>query len=821
MMWLIIGMIALGCGVAAGCFLTKRRSRPPEPAAQKLLANANHFADALLKTGNSHIAVDRTLLQAALDIAHADVALLLDSESQSHQPPNPPTQTSNRASVTAISQRKKSPVKTPSGSDRPLDTCQQWQQASLTWRSPSKPADTPKPNGDAGPSLKETVEKALDSQETQSHEHPDPQWITEYDALSADQQPLENLPCPGLCMIPFTSIADRPAWLAVGGKQTRISKRLPALTDFVGTYWDRRGNFQQKVDQLSLYQQAFENTHHAQMVIVDDRIAQVNHGFEELTGYDRDHVLGQSYYMLLPPEDVNDMQQHLTNLLNHITFSDYFETRFVRCDQTHIHVGLSPVLVKFQSQQALLVSARDVSSRVNLEQSLLDKSTQQELIIDELMEEKNTLQSETNTHHQTVTSLKDQLNFLQNMMTGITDWIRVIDRDYTVTFLNQSMKDAMGDLVGKKCYQTVGYADRCPNCPLDAVCQTGKPRHTEITMGSHEYAVVCSPLLNSDGSVQAVVELIHEITQLRHLQESSQEKSDLLEAVNESVIELNRNLEKATRELADKNTELEKLNQELKTLDQLKDNFVSTVSHELRAPMTSIKGSVGLILQGMVGKVDPKIHQYLMVAQRNADRLINLIDDLLDLSKIESGRIELHPSECLIQEIANEAVENLSTYQTDKPVTLEVKVPHHLTAWIDHDRILQVLQNLLSNALKFTESGKVTVQARNLKEAVELEVRDTGTGIPPQQLERIFDKFTQVDSTLTRKAKGTGLGLAICHAIVEEHGGNISVESQVGKGSCFRVQLPAKTSQSKPMPATDPDHTSQVAPQPATSDIDK
>lgn len=241
-------------------------------------------------------------------------------------------------------------------------------------------------------------------------------------------------------------------------------------------------------------------------------------------------------------------------------------------------------------------------------------------------------------------------------------------------------------------------------------------------------------------------------------------------------------------------TEKKRYERRLKELDKLKSDFVSNVSHELRTPLTAIKGSVDNMLDGLTGDLNEKQSRYLVRIKSNTDRLARLINDLLDLSKIEAG-IKLKPTNLDLATIAREVIESLRPLAAEKLITITIEsLESALDAWADPDRIAEILMNLLGNAIKFTPNdGTVSLSLqRNGTEWVEVSVADTGPGIPSEEANRIFDKFYQVTQAKNQKAVGTGLGLTITKALVEMHGGRIWLESEVGKGSIFSFTLPAE-----------------------------
>jgi signal transduction histidine kinase len=233
-----------------------------------------------------------------------------------------------------------------------------------------------------------------------------------------------------------------------------------------------------------------------------------------------------------------------------------------------------------------------------------------------------------------------------------------------------------------------------------------------------------------------------------------------------------------------------------KTIDQMKSEFISIASHELRTPMTSIKGSVDLILGGCAGEVSADALELLEVAHSASDRMIRLINDILDLSKIEAGHIKLKLAPISLSDVVERALRGLRNLAAKDEITFKVERPQNLPCVeADSDRIEQVVTNLLFNAMKFSPTkGEISVGLSGEDGWVSCSVSDQGCGIREEDLDRIFGKFQQVGSP--QRGGGTGLGLAITHALVTEHRGKIWVESRVGEGSCFVFRLPVAAVQS-------------------------
>jgi PAS domain S-box-containing protein len=227
-------------------------------------------------------------------------------------------------------------------------------------------------------------------------------------------------------------------------------------------------------------------------------------------------------------------------------------------------------------------------------------------------------------------------------------------------------------------------------------------------------------------------------------------------------------------------------------VDRLKSEFVSLVSHELRTPLTSIKGYVDLLLADEVGELRPEQREFLEIVRQNSDRLIALIEDLLDISRVESGQIALRCTAMDISRVIGEVAASFRPQVLGKKQRLLVRVPEGLPAvWGDTERVTQILTNLVSNAHKYTPAGgRITVAVRPEDGRVRIDVRDTGIGLSASEQAQLFTRFFRAKNRTTQEVGGTGLGLVITRSLVERHGGYISVASELGNGSTFTVTLP-------------------------------
>lgn len=275
--------------------------------------------------------------------------------------------------------------------------------------------------------------------------------------------------------------------------------------------------------------------------------------------------------------------------------------------------------------------------------------------------------------------------------------------------------------------------------------------------------------------------------------DTEDEIADLGRDVNHMAAQLEEIYGRLEEKVQERTRSLVEMHRQLQEADRHKSQFLATTSHELRTPLTAVIGFAEELADESAGPLHPLQKRYVANVLTSARHLLGLINDLLDLSKIEAGRMTLRPTAVDLEPLMETVASMVDGMARLQGITLTFAIPQGIAVQADRERLQQVLLNLVANALKFTpQGGSVTIAAERIGSEARLSVTDTGIGIPPEDQERIFREFEQVDSSLTRRREGTGLGLPLSRRLVALMGGRIGVQSQPGKGSCFWFTLPLK-----------------------------
>lgn len=356
-----------------------------------------------------------------------------------------------------------------------------------------------------------------------------------------------------------------------------------------------------------------------------------------------------------------------------------------------------------------------------------------------------------------ITKLNDKTTELNTILGSVGDAIVTMNTDHIITMANKAFIDMIGlqeyDILGHSCDSIIGCIDEHESSVCEDGCKLGETLSTLKTTTNRSIirskdgktltiSSINSPLISADGTVTGVVKSIRDIS---------------------------------------KEAEVERM----------KNEFVSTVSHELRTPLTSIKGFVDVILEGDAGEITDLQKEFLDIIAQNTDRLASLINDLLDIEKIEAGKITLKKQRISLYKLVMLAAKSMEQTAADKNLQFKVNAEKEIEIEADPDKIMQILLNLLSNAIKFTSKGSVEINLRRVDRHSVLSVKDTGIGINKADINNLFNKFFRAEDAQSRNIGGTGLGLSIVKALVEMHNGTVTVHSIPGSGSEFTVILPA------------------------------
>ena len=374
---------------------------------------------------------------------------------------------------------------------------------------------------------------------------------------------------------------------------------------------------------------------------------------------------------------------------------------------------------------------------------------------------------------QTMAELISSKNEVETIFESISDVASAQDMDMKITFANRLAKDIYGDdIAGQFCYKVFeGKSEACDDCPAIASLETGDVMRTIHSKYDTEdvvsyFEITGSPLRDEQGNISGLMVIRRDVTEQKTLE----------------------------NELRESYVNLETAYEELKQLDKMKSELVANISHEIRTPLTSIRGYTELILDGTLGQTTDMQRKGLKVMLRNVDRLTRMISNVLDLSKFDQQEYEISKTE--LKGIIDDAVADFDGVIRDKSIDVSVDVPDKLILEANVDALQQVFINLLENAIKFSDKGgNISIKAYPEDNYhIHVEVIDAGIGIPDDKLDKVFDRFYQIDASSTRNYGGTGLGLAITKKIVEWHKGTTWVRNNPdgGRGSVFHIILPIK-----------------------------
>ena len=362
-----------------------------------------------------------------------------------------------------------------------------------------------------------------------------------------------------------------------------------------------------------------------------------------------------------------------------------------------------------------------------------------------------------------INKLQEKTDELNTIIESVGDAILTTDNNYNIIVANKALSEMLGlpeeEIMGKPCSEVLRCIDENGNIICEKECGLKK------TIEKGTIAIDRAVIQNPEG------------------------KAITIESINSPLKSADGSIIGAVRAIRDISKEAE--------IDSMKTEFISTVSHELRTPLTPIQGYIDLILKGDTGEINDLQREFLDLVSQNTERLTMLINDLLDIEKIEAGKVSLDIQHVSFSDHIRQAVKTMEPQSNKKGLKLTTDTQENIEGYADPDRLTQILTNLISNAIKFTAEGSITVKLHTEGERVKISVCDTGIGISKSDQKKLFTKFFRAEDAYTRKAGGTGLGLSIVKELVEMHKGEITVKSTLQKGSEFIVILPLKLKKTK------------------------
>jgi PAS domain S-box-containing protein len=427
-------------------------------------------------------------------------------------------------------------------------------------------------------------------------------------------------------------------------------------------------------------------------------------------------------------------------------------------------------------------------------------------------------------------ALKRQFLTLKAINESVSSPVFSCDTDYRYTSFNTAHAEAMRSLYGAditigasilEC-QTVAEDRETAKRNLDRAL-SGEFLLDQAYSGDSDarryFEVSHGPIFDDDHAVIGVSVFARDVTERKAAEEAlhahAQELERLvdertaalaglneeLQSSNEELNCLNESLESTNARFAGANEELQAANEALDEATRAKSEFLAAMSHELRTPLNSIIGYSGILLQGLAGSLNDEQTKQLEMVSASGKHLLALINQVLDLAKVESGHLEFNPTPVDVSGLVAEVVNTLRPLASEKGIELVGEVSAGAGSWCcDRTAVEQILINLVGNAVKFTEAGRILLRVTRADGGLVLEVRDTGCGIAREDIPRIFSEFYQSDGQGASPAGGTGLGLSVSRRLAERLGGSIEVDSEVGSGSTFRVHLPAVPGPPAPLP---------------------
>ncbi len=508
------------------------------------------------------------------------------------------------------------------------------------------------------------------------------------------------------------------------------------------------------------YRTLFETAKDAILLMKDGLFEDCNAQACVLFGCGREEILGQGPARFSPPAqpDGRSSEDKAAEMIRAAMEQGglFFEWTHCRLDRSLVEAEVTLARMDLPEERLLLAIVRDVTARRRVE---ADLARQRARLEDLVHERTGLLEQELAKHRATERTLRQSERALRAVLDSLDAVVYVADMtSYELLLVNRYVKQHWGEIEGELCWRTLqrGQSGPCPFC-TNALLLDAEGRPTGVRVWEFQNTVTGQWFQCRDVAIPWL---------------------------DGRVVRL---------EVATDVSELRTAREQAESADRLKSAFLATMSHELRTPLNSIIGFSGILLQGLAGPLNAEQTKQLGMVSGSAEHLLALINDVLDLSKIEAGQLPLASERFDLGASIERAVAAVRPQAERRGLALEVAIgPGVGETTSDRRRVEQVLLNLLANGIKFTERGSVRVEALLEGSRVAVRVTDTGLGIREEEMDRLFKPFSQIDAGINKRHEGTGLGLSICKRLVELLGGRIWVTSEWGKGSVFGFELPVE-----------------------------
>ncbi len=510
-------------------------------------------------------------------------------------------------------------------------------------------------------------------------------------------------------------------------------------------------------------------------------IMDCNLSLEKQIGYSRDELIGKSLFDLLIPE-----QHHFLVRARMQERSASYEAEAMHKSGKLIPIMIESVDSRFGDQEIRVVAVRNIS-----EQKKINKVLRAQAL-------------EMSALHKIGGEINRSLTLTEVVKASLNGIMKVIGPDHAAIHLRMGSELMLQDAVSKDYIKAklprfdmrnLNQHTLTNAIYLYDIAQKNNGEWKELkNSGMRSFALL--PILQGD-------DLLGLICLCSTIRRNFRDQQLFLETIShETAIgiqnaflydQVKAHAEDLENQVSARTRQLSEMVERLRELDKLKSIFLASMSHELRTPLNSIIGYTGIMLMGMTGDLTDEQHRQLSKVKNNARHLLSLINDILDISKIEAGRVELFTEAMKLSDVVKEVIDSIHPRAAEKSLSVSDAVPGDLFIVTDRRRLTQVVLNLVSNAVNYTDKGEISIRAVTLPgDRFKLSVTDTGPGIAEGDIPRLFQPFQQIDASLTKKNKGTGLGLYLSRKLINLLGGEVFVNSKPGKGSEFYIEMPLK-----------------------------